>query len=196
MKTNLLKETLMVLMMTGIFSATTLQAQTLKINPKTSSMIIAGTTNVHDFETKVTQISGELVLNSAKKVESLKVVIPVKGIKSKEKLMDQKTYEAFDSEKNPTIIFQLTEASAIKVTGQTVEVAVTGNLTMAGATRKISFKAIGTNTKTGTYEFKGSIPVKMSDYKMKAPTAMMGMMKVGDAVTLKYTITLEGGQLN
>lgn len=159
-------------------------------------MVIYGTTNVHDFETKVTQINGELVLNSSKQVESLKVIIPVKSIKSKEKLMDEKTYEAFASDKNPTISFQLTEASGLKVTGQTVEVTVTGNLMMGGGTRKISFKTMGTNIKTGVYEFKGSIPVKMSDYKMKAPTAMMGMMKVGDAITLKYSIILEGGQLN
>jgi hypothetical protein len=32
----------------------------------------------------------------------------------------------------------------------------------------------------------------MSDYNMKAPTAMLGVMKVGDQVTVKYNVTFEG----
>jgi len=169
-----------------------LRAQTLKINPRTSTMTILGTTNVHDFETKVTQISGELVINSSKKVESLNVLVPVKSIKSKEKLMDTKTYEAFSATKNPNISFHLTDATSLKVTGQDIEVTVTGNLTMAGATRRISFKTTGKNTKAGVYEFKGSVPLKMTDFKMSPPTAMMGMMKVGDGIVLQYHVFLEG----
>jgi polyisoprenoid-binding protein YceI len=196
MKANSIKKKLILLIISCILTTAFMQGQTLKINPKTSSMVICGTTNVHNFETKVTQINGELVLNSAKQVESLKVIVPVKSIKSKEKLMDEKTYEAFASDKNPTITFQLTDATGLKIVGQTVEVTVTGNLSMGGSTRKISFKTTGTNIKTGVYEFKGSVPLKMTDYKMKPPTAMMGMMKVGDAITLKYDIFSEGGQLN
>ena len=176
-------------------SSATLTAQSLKINPRTSTMAILGTTNVHDFQTNVTQLSGELVLNASKQVQSFTFSVPVKSIKSKEKLMDTKTYEAFDSDKNPNIAFKLTEATGFKITGQEVEATVTGNLTMAGTTRKISFKAIGKSAKAGVYEFKGSIPLKMTDYKMKPPTAMMGMMKVGDAITLKYDVFLEGSPL-
>jgi len=62
---------------------------------------------------------------------------------------------------------------------------------MAGSTRKISFKTSGKNTKPGAYEFKGNIALKMTDYKMKPPTAMLGVMKVGDAITLQYDINVE-----
>lgn len=187
-----LKRLTLLIISTILVAGSALSAQSLKINPRTSTMTILGTTNVHDFETKVTQISGELVMNSAKKVESMSLLIPVKSIKSKEKLMDTKTYEAFVSEKNPNISFRLTEASSLKVTGKDIDVTVTGNLTMAGTTRKISFRTTGKSTATGIYEFKGSIPLKMTDFKMKPPTAMMGMMKVGDAITLKFNVFLEG----
>ena len=184
----------MLLFVSFMFCTTgVLKAQTLKINPRTSTMTILGTTNVHDFETKVTQISGELVINSSKKVESMSVLVPVKSIKSKEKLMDTKTYEAFIAEKNPNISFRLVDANSLKINGQDIEVTVIGNLTMAGITRKITFKSSGKNTKAGVFEFKGTIPLKMTDFKMSPPTAMMGMMKVGDGVTLKYDIFLEGG---
>ncbi|ADQ80758.1 YceI family protein [Paludibacter propionicigenes WB4] len=183
----------MLLMVSGILAGFTgaAKAQTLKINPQSSTMTISGTTNVHNFQSKVTQMSGELVI-SGKKVQSLKVDIPVKSIKSNEKLMDSKTYEAFNAEKNPTITFQLTDAVIQKATAEDIDVAVTGNLTMAGVTKKITFNTTGKALKPGTFQFTGSVGIKMTDYKMKPPTAMLGIMKVGDAITLKFSIVMVG----
>ena len=170
-------------------------AQSLKINPKTSSITILGTTNVHDFKTKVEQMKGELVIN-AKKVQSLNVEIAVHSIKSGESLMDKKTYEAFNDAKYPTISFQMTDVTSMLVNGAEVSAIVSGNLTMAGATKKITFKTTGKNLKPGVYEFDGTIPLKMTDFKMKPPTAMMGVMRVADAITLKYNVVLEGAPIN
>ena len=169
----------------------TLSAQTLKINSQSSTVTILGTTNVHNFQSKVTQISGDLVI-SGKKVQSLKVEVPVKSIKSNEKLMDKKTYEAFDAEKHPNITCQLTDAVIQKATTENIDVVVTGNLTMAGVTKKISFNTSGKALKAGTFQFNGNVALKMTDFKMKPPTAMLGMMKVGDAITLKFSIVLAG----
>jgi len=36
----------------------------------------------------------------------------------------------------------------------------------------------------------------MTDFKMKPPTAMLGVMKVGDAITLKFDINVEGAAIN
>ena len=105
--------------------------------------------------------------------------------------MDNKTYEAFNDKKYPTISFQLVEVSSLLIKGDDISATVTGNLTMAGTTKRISFKTTGKNTKPGAYEFKGSIALKMTEYKMKPPTAMLGVMKVGDAITLKYDINVE-----
>ena len=188
---NQFSKSLMLLLVSCIIITGNSNAQSLKINPKTSTMTIYGTTNVHDFKTKVEQIKGELVVSSSKKVQSLTIEIPVRSIKSGEKLMDNKTYEAFKDGKYPTISFQLVDVASLQITGDDINVIVNGNLTIAGVTKRISFKTTGKNTKPGAYEFKGSIPLKMTDFKMKPPTAMLGVMKVGDAITLKYDINLE-----
>lgn len=178
-----------------ILAANYLQGQTLKLNPKTFNMTLFGTTNVHNFDSKVTIASGEIVINSEKKVQSFSIEMPVKGIKSKEKLMDTKTYEAFDAEKYPKISFKSTEINSVKVDGNNVSVSVTGNMSMAGVTRKVTLTSAGKLLKPGVYEFSGTIPVKMTDYKMKPPTALV-VMKVGDDVKLKYTVTFEGPAIN
>lgn len=177
-------------------SGNALYAQTLKLNPKTFTMTIAGTTNVHNFESKVTQATGELSINSSKQVQSLSVEMPVKGIISKEKLMDTKTYEAFKSDKYPMISFKSTDISGLQVNGNDISATVNGNLTISGVTKKITLKPTGKIIKPGVYEFKGSYALKMTDYKMSPPTAMLGMMKVGDGITLKFDVTFEGAPVN
>ena len=185
-----LSKPFMLLLVSFIYITGITQAQSFRINPKTSTMTIFGTTNVHDFKTKVEQIKGELVVDNSKKIQTLNVEVPVRSIKSGEKGMDNKTYEAFNDKKYPTISFQLVDVSSLQIKGDDITATVTGNLTMAGTTKRISFKTSGKNTRPGAYEFKGSIPLKMTDYKMKPPTAMLGVMKVGDAITLKYDINV------
>jgi polyisoprenoid-binding protein YceI len=179
----------------AMVSCFALNAQVLKINPKSFSMTIFGTTNVHDFKSQVTQAKGEAVVNAGKELQSLIIEIPVRSIKSGEKLMDTKTYETFDVDKNPNITFKLTDVNSLHVDGNQVNVTLSGNLTMAGVTRKISLKSNGNSSKPGVYEFVGSVALKMTDFKMSPPTAMMGLMKVGDSITLKFDVSFENPQL-
>jgi len=192
MKTTVKLIVFLALLMVVICSA--VEAQSLKLNPK-FNLTISGTTNVHDYETKVTQMNGEIVLNGTNQVKGMIVNIPVKSIKSKEKLMDTKTYEAFNAEKYPIITFKMTELNSLQLNGTDVNVAVSGNLTINGTTKKVTLKSNGKVLKSGSYQFKGALALKMTDFNMKPPTAMMGMMKVGDGITLKYDVIFEGQDL-
>jgi len=187
-----------VLLLTIALSATMLvSAQALKINPKSSVITIQGKSNLHDWESKAQQVTGQIVVNlSAKQVQSMFVDVPVKSIKSGEKLMDTKTYEAFNVDKNPNIQFKMTEVNNLQISESSISATITGNLTMAGTTKKVAFKVIGKPVKGGSYQFTGSLALKMTDFKMAPPTAMMGMLKVGDGITLKFDVTVDGVQLS
>jgi polyisoprenoid-binding protein YceI len=188
-----MKTTIKQILITGILliaSAVT-TAQVLRIVPKNSSITINGTSNLHDWTSKSEQVKGELVLSAPNQVQSLSLEIPVKSIKSKEKLMDSKTYDAFNADKNPNIYFKLTDLSNLQIIGNDVNVNFNGNLTMAGATRKVTIKATGKNNGNGTYIFNGNVSLKMTDFKMSPPTALLGAIKVGDAVKLAFNITLQ-----
>jgi polyisoprenoid-binding protein YceI len=169
-----------------------IQAQTYKSVPKVSVIKINGTSSVHEWESTTDQISADLVLASGgKQIQSLVVKVPVKSIKSGKGLMDSKTYDAFESDKNPLITFQMTDVSSFKLTGKDVEAIVNGNITMAGITKKIAIKSTGKILADGSFQFKGAVPLKMSEFKMKSPTAMMGMLKTGDAVTINFDVTFK-----
>ncbi|BBD45178.1 hypothetical protein SDC9_77353 [bioreactor metagenome] len=172
-----------------VLTGTTVKAQTLKI--KSSTITISGTTNVHPYTTTSTQASGELTVSN-NKATVLNVNVPVKSIINGEKLMDKKTHETFNEPKNPFINFKMSEVKSITTNGSDISVVIGGTLAMAGTSKTVTLEANGKEIKPGTYTFEGSLPLKMSDYNMKAPTAMLGVMKVGDQVTVKYNVTFEG----
>ncbi|MDP3437302.1 MAG: YceI family protein [Bacteroidales bacterium] len=166
-------------------------AQNSKSSPIKPVISILGTSTLHDWESKVEQSTGEYLIDQ-KSIKSLTINIPVLSIKSKdeEKLMDKKTYEALNSSKNPTITFQLTEPATPVFSGSDAEVTLTGNLTIAGVTKKISIKSSGKKSSSDAFRFTGSVPIKMSDYKIKPPVAMLGLIKTGDLITVKFDVTI------
>jgi polyisoprenoid-binding protein YceI len=170
-----------------LFVTSVINAQS-KIIPQNSTVTILGTSSVHDWQEKVTKIDGDITVNSSQQISALNIKIPVTSIKSDKDTMNEKTYEAFNSKKNPNIVFQLTEITAAKISETATDITLTGNLSMAGATRKITFKSSGNITKSGDYHLKGSVPLKMTDFNMKPPTAMMGTMKTGNAITVKFDV--------
>lgn len=170
-------------------STSILTAQNLTVVPQSSTMNIHGTSNLHDWDINVTKINGELGINSSSHMNILTVKVPVSSLKSGKGIMDGKTYDAFEAKKYPNIVFQLTEALPTKITEKDFEATLFGNLTMHGETKKISFKSMVKITKTGEYQLKGSLPIKMTDFKMIPPTAFFGSMKTGDVITLKFDVT-------
>ena len=195
MKTILLKRrTVSVLLFMFLMTGTLLNAQTLAI--KSSAVTINGETNVnHDFAIKATEVKGKMTV-ADNLPKSLTVEIPVRSLISGEKLMDKKTHEAFNEPKNPTILFNMTELNSLQVNGENIAVTVTGNLSLKGETKKVTLKADGKEVSPGVYTFQGKLPVKMSAYGMKAPTAMLGTMKTKDLVTVNYKVTFEGAAID
>lgn len=195
MKMNLLnRRTVSVLICMLASAGMLVSAQNLSI--KSSEVSVNGDTNVsHKFSIKVTEVNGNMTLAN-NRPQTLTVEIPVRSLSSDEKLMEKKTHEAFNEPKNPKITFKMTELGSIQKSGDKITVSVTGDLSMNGTTKKITLKADGKELKPGSYTIQGSLPIKMSDYGMKAPTAMMGTMKTKDLVTVDYKVTFEGAVID
>jgi polyisoprenoid-binding protein YceI len=168
------------------------QAQTSKL--KSFTFTVSGTSTLHEWKSNVTKVEWKgLASADAAKVltlQNVEVTIPVKGIISEHgRMMDNKTYEAFNSDKNPNITFKMKSFTQKVVNGDLL-LAVEGNLTMNGVTNMIMLSITGKVLANGDITFSGSRSLKMADYKMEQPTAMMGTIKVGDEVTVKFDLTI------
>lgn len=161
---------------------------------KSDKVTVSGTSTLHDWVSEVTKVewSGNFTIedNRITGVAGVKVRMPVTSIKSeKGRIMDSKTYEAFDSDKNPYVTYTLNSA---KVAGTSTDYTInsTGTLSMAGSSRTIEMPVKAKLLSSGDIQLKGSYKMNMRDYKMEPPTAIMGTIKVGEELTIDFDLTI------
>ncbi len=166
------------------FSTLLASAQEYTSRPSESSMKISGTSTLHDWESKVetftatARMQGETIQSAAFKAT-------VNSIKSGSSAMDSNTYKAMNESQFPNIEFT---SGPLPYTGPSLP--VKGSLTIAGATRKVEFKAVLAQWSEESITIKASYQLKMSDYGIEPPRAMMGAIRTGDDVTISFDITL------
>ena len=156
---------------------------------------IEGTSTLHDWVSEVTKVKSDAKLafegQRLKQIDQLSVTIPVKSIEStKGRIMDNKTYDALKSKSHPNISFKLKSAKVTPTGTKSVRVNATGALTIAGATRTVELVANGKPASDEAITFSGSKQLRMSDYNIEQPTALLGTIETGNEVTIRYQLTL------
>lgn len=187
-----MKAAKILLIITWAFAMQTGAVVAQQFSVKNYTFTVKGTSSLHDWESTVETMESKGSISVTNKsladVSNVVVKIPVKSIKSpKGKLMDNKTWEAFNHEKNPFIVFTLTSE---KINREKNTLDVTGTLAMAGVTKPIELTLGYKVLPEGLVQITGSKKLKMTDYKIDPPTAMMGTIKVGDAVEVSFEIIL------
>lgn len=191
MKTNR-KNPLMILVIVFLLPLATF-AQTA-YSVKEYKITVQGSSTLHEWESDVTKAEANATItlqsNQLTDIKNVTVKIPVTSIKStKGKMMDSKTYEAFNADKNPSIQYKLTSAK-ITTNGAGYTLVANGTLTMAGTSKPIELTAKGKVLANGDVQITGSKKLNMKDFNMEPPTAMMGTIKVGEEVTVNFNLTL------
>ena len=102
-------------------------------------------------------------------------------------MMNNNTYKALKADDHPEIIFALaTQLPGIPVDAKGKVIAAKVNLSIAGVTKTIDMSVTVTAVSHGNIAFEGSKTIKMTDYGVKPPVAMLGTMKTGDEITIHF----------
>lgn len=147
---------------------------------------VAGTSTIHDWEMiakEGTTGSAELILENGKlsKITSLTIELPAKSLKSGKGSMDKNAYEALNATKHPSILFEMTEF--LGITGTKIK--TKGKLTIAGKAQIIPLE-VSYSLSGNAIKFKGTHAILFSDFKIDAPTAVLGTIKTGDELMLAF----------
>nr|WP_294896299.1 YceI family protein [uncultured Pedobacter sp.] len=168
------------------------KAQTAYTVAPGSQITVEGTSNLHDWTMNASKFScdGKLMVASGqlKDITALTFVLPVQNLKSKESLMDTRAYKALNEESFDKMIFRLSDATVVDAQKL---VKVTGNLTIAGVTKLVTLQSNYMISGDESITFKASKIIKMSDFKVKAPSFMMGALKTGDDLTINIVLKLK-----
>ena len=183
--------TLVTLIMAFACSWTLMAQQTYKIAQANSSVVVLGTSTLHDWEMTAKNITANLTVDkegsSISKIDKVYFAVKSENIVSDNSIMDGKAHDALKSEKYPTISFRMQAVNDLVSNGGKINGSLSGDVTIAGVSKNISLPFTGT-LNGSTIKVSGSKSLKMSDFKIKPPTAMLGTLKTGDEIKINFKL--------
>lgn len=164
-----------------------------KLQSDNSKLIIEGTSSIHDWEMEADDFKAETLLkmdgNAISEISKIEFKTPVSGLKSGKSIMDSKAHDALKEKKFPEIKFMLNKNSNVNISGSKAN--LTGLLTIAGKSKEVKLTADLDIENQQKFLVSGSVPIKMSDFGIDPPTAMMGAMKTGNEVVVKFNLEFQ-----
>jgi len=177
------------------FTSSIAHAQTKFQSVGGVKLVIEGTSNIHDWDMKsdkgycssLFDITKEGTLNA---VSFINFTVPAESLKSEHSGMDKNTYKALNTAKYSNINFTASSVT-VKPNG-TVGYILTakGRLTISGVTKDVVLTANGTMNADKSISYNGAYKIKMTDYNVEPPSIMMGAIKTGEFVTVKFDLLL------
>jgi polyisoprenoid-binding protein YceI len=188
----------------GMFSAITLvlsciflTAATAQVKFRSEDLVVKvkGTSSLHDWEIKSSKgkVEAVLVLGPNYKitgVSGLRFTVESESLKSGHNMMDNNTYKALKTNTHENISFVLSSANITQIDANTYLLKCVGNMTIAGTTRETDLVAQCKVNSDGTFTCSGSKNIKMTDFNIKPPTAMMGTVKTGNDISIAYNLKI------
>lgn len=165
-----------------------------------SKLWVSGTSTVRNFDCKATAVDAAIlsespeltseVMKGQKAVQTVVVKVAPKKIDCANSTMNEHMLKALKADENPVIEFRLSSYDIARATSAT-KGKLSGTLSLGGVKKDITFDALATNGANGALHVVGAYQLAMSEYGLKAPSLMMGTMKVGNKVTVKFDLLLK-----
>lgn len=168
----------------------------VKYNSKNGlNLVVSGTSTLHDWDMKSSQGSfdASFTFNAAGAVtgiSALSFTTPATALKSGKDAMDKNAFKALKTDKNPNISFTAASATVSATNATDFTVKAVGKLNIAGAPVDAEIVATGKINADKSITVTGVKKISMKDFGMTPPSFMMGTIKTGNDVTLKFDLKL------
>ena len=166
----------------------------------TARITIAGTSNIHAYTASTTAVrvtrvalaggvTGPGFWDAIVKpgaLEAFEVAIPAAQLSSPKDGLDKNMHKALKVQEHPDITFRLT---AVEPGAGPGALKARGVLRIAGVEREVVL-GLQTERHDAALTVKGKLDLLMTDYGIKPPTAMLGMLKTDPKVTVTFETVL------
>lgn len=179
-----------------VTAAVAANAQSLVLS--SGKISLTGTTNVHGYTAETSKVrlagaqlatfDGDLwrLVQNPSAVTSLDIVVPAASLKSTKDGIDKNMHKALNVTAHPDIVFHVNRIEALAAEGA---LRASGTLTINGVSKEIAVDL--TAARSGSnLSVTGEYALLMTDYGVKPPKAMMGMMKTDPKIVLKIELLL------
>ena len=178
-------------------AATTARAQSGRLELlEGSSLSISGTSTLRKWSCKTTDLNSTLALGKgdidplgAGKGARGEVDILVKSLKCGQKTMDQHMYKALKADEFATIGYTLGKYELLPgATQDSATLRTTGMLKIAGTSKEITMEVRVSRSEGNLVNANGSVQLLMTDFGVKPPVVMLGMLKTGNQITVSFDL--------
>lgn len=161
-------------------------------------MLIDGTSNVRDWEARANTIDATFILSefdmsdfstlTSDHFETLELSIPVEDIESGSGRLTNNLQKYLKGDDHPIITFNLSDIESISVDGNQATITANGVINAAGVDHETTMNVDAT-FENGSVTFSGTQQLKMTDFNIDPPTAMLGSIRARDEIDIIYSLT-------
>jgi polyisoprenoid-binding protein YceI len=185
------------LLLVGIsfLSSTNVFGQLKYVSKGNLSVVVSGTSTLHDWDMKSSagSFEGLFTLNTSGAITAVSGVsfsTTAESLKSGKGAMDKNAYKALKTDKAPTISFSANNCTVTAIDANNFLVKSNGKLTVAGKTLDTEMHATCKVNTDKSINIMASKKISMKDYAMEPPSFMMGTIKTGNEVILKFDFNI------
>ena len=185
--------------LTALFTiAASASAQSIRVAVGPDSKLwVEGGSNLHDWSCKASAIDAAIEVDETflrsttvsptflKKVE---VKVPVRNLKCGNGKMDNNLYKALKADDTPEISYILATFEVGPAAKDSFTVKAVGALRIAGTEKTVNMEVNSTRLADGSIRAEGSLPLLMTDFGVKPPTALLGTLRTDNKVTVKFSL--------
>jgi len=183
------------------FGATAAAAQgpsavRLRLEPG-SEVTVEGTSTMHAYHCTTNKIMAYVDVDPgytkdltkiAKPIVSVKVNIVVNTLKCGNGTMDKNLYGTLNADKNPLITYTLSGYDILNGLSSSFAANTKGSLKISGTEKLIDMKVNASRLAEGKVTAEGEQTLLMTDFGIKPPSFMLGTLKVGNEVKVKFNL--------
>lgn len=118
--------------------------------------------------------------------------VPVRAIRTGNPSRDREMREVLADDGHPVIRFEVNEVAVGMPDGDSIPVTVRGGFTVHGVTRGHAVSGWVWRRRGGAVRFRGETVLRLSEFGLRRPGRMLGMLKMRDAVTVRMDVTVAG----
>lgn len=188
---------------TAALFATTLSAQSpnavrLQLAPG-SQLSFQGTSTLHGFTCTTKTMQAYIDVDATYQTANLstlthpivavQIVIPVKSLSCGGEL-ENNMFKTLNASQYPYIIYKLTTYDVVSGSGSATgfAAAAEGRLTISGKENPVALAINASRSSDGLATATGEQTIKMSDFGIKPPTFMLGTLRVGNELKVKFSV--------
>ena len=182
-------------------TATGQEDSTSPLTVASGRVSLAGTSNIHAYtaSTTVVRVTRVLIGSGVSganfwdeivtpgRMEAFDIAISAATLKSSKADLDKNMYKALKVTEHPDIVFRLRRLESRA--GTPGGLRGIGSLQVAGVEREVALD-LTTERKDTSLIVRGQLQLVMTDYGIKPPTAMLGMLKTDPKVTVTFETVL------